>query len=197
MIDVVCNPERQLPETVEPRFEAEDEVRRLVDAARGAAETFAARRRQRRVAMISWIVLGVLFLAPFAGALAFPESTVRLLPATISVYSWAGWDVNIYGLTLRRVETQHLNADGTPVIAIKGEITNISHRQRKIPWLRFGLLDASGKEVYSWHLDSNVRSLQPGETTNFVTRIASPPASASEIQIRFARLEEIGSTVAP
>ena len=196
-IEVSYEPVRNLPEVAEPRFEADAEIRRLVDATRGAEEAFAARKRRRRKTIAAWAAFGILVTTPFAGAMAFPEAAVRLFPASMAAFAWAGKDVNIYGLTIRRVETQHLNAEGTPVIAIKGEISNTSGVSRKIPWLRFGLHDPSGKDVYSWQLDTNVRPLEPGESTSFVTRIASPPTAAGEIQIRFARIEEIGSSPIP
>jgi hypothetical protein len=106
-----------------------------------------------------------------------------------------GWaaDVNIYGLEIRKVEMQHLLVEGKRVISIKGEIANISSSPQKIPWLRFGLRDKGQAEVYNWQLDTNARPLNPGESTNFVTRIASPPETAGEVEIRFARADEIGS----
>ncbi|MCB1431435.1 MAG: zinc-ribbon domain-containing protein [Alphaproteobacteria bacterium] len=184
-------------EVVEPRFEADAEIQRLVEATRGAEEAFASKRRQRRKTAVSWSAFVIAITMPFAGALAFPDATVRVLPAAMAAYDWAGWDINVYGLNIRKVETQHLNADGTPVIAIKGEIANTTASVRKIPWLRFSLQDAAGAEVYSWQLDTNARPLQPGESTSFVTRIASPPAEAGEVKIRFARIEEIGSSAHP
>lgn len=196
-IEIAHEPVHALTVPSEQRFEPDAEIRRLVDASLGAQEAFSQRRRKRRQAVAAWAAFALALSTPFAGALAFPEATVRLLPATIAAYDWAGWDVNVYGLSIRRVETQHLNADGTPVIAIKGEIANTSSSERKIPWLRFALHNDAGSEVYTWQLDTSTRPLQPGESTTFVTRIASPPADAGQIQIRFARIEEIGSTASP
>ena len=79
------------------------------------------------------------------------------------------------------------------IIAIKGDVVNVSSRNRKIPWLRFGLKDGAKAEVYTWQLDTAARPLNPGESTGFVTRIASPPETAGEVEIRFARAGEIGS----
>jgi predicted Zn finger-like uncharacterized protein len=188
---------KNLPDVAEPRFGADAEIQRLVDASRGAQEAFASRRYRRRKSTAVWMAFAIAVSMPFAGALAFPSTTVRVLPATMAAYAWAGWDVNIYGLDIRRVETQHLNAEGTPVIAIKGEIVNTTSSDRKIPWLRFSLHDAAGTEVYSWQLDTNARPLQPGEGTSFVTRIASPPSGVDEVKIRFAQIEEIGSIAHP
>lgn len=196
-IEVTHEFAKPLPAMIEQRFEPDLEIRRLVDATRDAQEAFAVKRRRRHRIAAAWAGLFFALSSPFAAALALPETAVRLAPATAKAYEWAGWNVNIYGLDIRKVETQHLNADGTTVIAVKGEISNVSSSPRKIPWLRFGLRDDSGAEVYSWQLDTNARPLLPGESTSFVTRIASPPAGTGHLQIRFARIDEIGSTALP
>lgn len=196
-IEISHDHRHNLPDVTEVRYEAETEIRRLVDATREAQEAFATRRKRRKRTIFAWSALVAAMLSPFAAAMAAPEAAVKVVPASISVFKWMGRDINIYGLTIRKVETQHLNADGKRVIAIKGEILNTSATVRKIPWLRFGLKDPSQVEVYSWQLDTNARPLQPGESTNFVTRIASPPEGTEKIEIRFARLEEIGSYPSP
>jgi hypothetical protein len=107
-----------------------------------------------------------------------------------------GIDVNIYGW-LRRVEQRHTIEGGTRVLSIKGEIANVSGRERKIPWMRFALRDGANAEVYRWILDSGARPLRPGESTAFVTRVAAPPETAKNLEIRFAHADEIGSNAAP
>lgn len=187
----------QLPAIIENSFEPDFEIRRLVDATRNAEEAFAVRRKRRRVMATAWLGLAMVSASPAVYALTFPASVVKAAPAAITFYNWLGRDVNIYGLEIRKVEMQHLLVEGKRVISIKGEIANISSSPRKIPWLRFGLKDAANAEVYDWQLDTNARPLNPGESTNFVTRIASPPETAGEVEIRFARAKEIGSNAVP
>ncbi len=197
-VEVIRDVSPQLPALVEaPLAEPEHEIRRLVDASRDAQEAFQARRTRRRKMVAAWAGLALVATSPAAFALAFPETTVNIAPASIALYDWMGRPVNVYGLDIRKVETQHLLVDGQRIIAVKGEISNMSGSQRKIPWLRFGLRDDKGAEVYTWQLDTNARPLNPGESTNFVTRVASPPETAGKIEIRFARIEEIGSNTAP
>ena len=72
------------------------------------------------------------------------------------------------------------------VFALRGEVVNVGKEGGKAPPLRFILRDASKREVYAWTLDSTTsRELRPDGATKFVTRIASPPESADELQIRF------------
>lgn len=196
-VEVTAKPMVQLPAVVETGFEPDCEVRRLVDATREAQAAFAAKRRRRQALAAAWFGLAALAATPAVAALAFPETVVRAAPAAIAFYDWMGREVNIYGLAIRNVQIEHLLIDGKRVIAVKGEIANVTGSVRKIPWLRFGLKNGAAAEVYSWQLDTSSRPLNPGESTNFVTRIASPPDGAQNLEIRFARAEEIGSSAAP
>ncbi|MBC8038784.1 MAG: zinc-ribbon domain-containing protein [Rhizobiales bacterium] len=175
-------------------YEPDAEIRRLVEASREARDSFAVKRAKRRRRLAAWGAFAAAMTTPLVMAMAFPEVVVRTAPAAITAYEALGQDINIYGIDLRRIEMQHMMVDGTRVLAVKGEIANISGRERKIPWLRFGLSDDANGEVYKWTLDSGARPLRPGEVTNFVTRVASPPPTAKNLQIRFAHADEIGST---
>jgi predicted Zn finger-like uncharacterized protein len=184
---------RQLAVAGAQPVETDHEVRRLVEASRDAQDQFAARRRQRRKRMAAWSALVAAACLPLIVAGLAPEVTVRYVPAAIVGYSAVGWDANVYGLDFRRVEAQHLIVNGARVLAVKGDIANISGHGRKIPSIRFALRDGASQEVYNWTLDSGARPLKPGEVTGFVTRVASPPETAKDLEIRFAHADEIGS----
>lgn len=185
-----------IPATVIPMeglSEEEREVERLAELAREARAEFAAARRRRRKKQIGWATLVLAALSPLGLAFAMPETTVKIAPATIRMFDSVGMPVNIYGLELRRVDRQHMMVDGVRVIAIKGDILNVSGSERKVPSLRFTLRDKASNPVYAWTLDSTIRPLRPGESSSFVTRVAAPPEAASDIEIRFAHVDEIGS----
>jgi hypothetical protein len=192
-IEIVDISPRNLPTVIEHGFEPDSEVKRLVEASKRAKEVFASKKRQRLKRLRGWAILAACVLAPLSAAASFPGIVVNIAPITIRAYDAIGYSVNIYGLEVRRIEQQHAIVDGTRVLTIKGEITNISNSSQKLPWLRFGLSDGQKQEVYSWTLDTGARPLRAGETTNFVTRVASPPETAKNVQIRFAHANEIGS----
>jgi predicted Zn finger-like uncharacterized protein len=173
------------------------EIGRLIEATKAAQEEFARIRAKKRAKLRGWAILAACMLAPVAAAAAFPEPIVKVAPYAAKLYAKVGFKVNVYGLEFRKIEEQHLIVDGTRVIAIKGEIVNISSKDRKIPAIRFSLRDAAMKEVYAWTVDSATRPLRPGEITSFSTRVASPPQSAKDLEIRFARRSEIVSNTAP
>lgn len=182
---------------IDIRPDEDREIRRLTEAARLAREDFVAARHRRRRQLCGWGAFAVAAVTPFIAAFSMPEATVRLFPLSMRAFDQAGIGVNIYGLEVRRVEQQHMVVDGTRVIAIKGEIVNVSAKDRKVPSLRFTLQDAGAAEVYAWTLDSGIRPLRPGEMTTFTTRVASPPETAENVQIRFAHADEIGVNPGP
>jgi hypothetical protein len=169
------------------------DVMRLAEAAHQAQSAFKEKRRRRMKRLRGWAILAACAAAPVAAAAAFPATVVSLAPAAIRAYDYIGIPVNIYGLEVRRVEQQHVIVNGQRVLTIRGEIVNITGNSRKIPWLRFGLLDGARQDIYHWTLDTGAKPLKAGEATSFITRVASPPQPARNLQIRFAHAEEIGS----
>jgi hypothetical protein len=185
-----------VPATIMPMegLSAEErEVERLAELAREARAEFAEARRARRKKQLGWATLVLAALSPIGLAFAMPETTVKLAPSTIRLFDKVGLPVNVYGLELSRIDRQHMMVDGVRVIAIKGDIINISGSERKVPSLRFTLRDKANRPVYAWTLDSTIRPLRPGESSGFVTRVASPPEAAVDVEIRFAHADEIGS----
>ena len=188
---------RSVPAVIDHAYEPDHDVRRIMEAAREAREGFVMKRREKFRRLRGWGVFAASLAVPIVLAGLFPEAVVRAAPSAINVYSALGFSVNVYGLDLRRIEIQHLIDGGTRVLAVRGEIANVSGGERKIPWLRFGLDDGGGTELYRWTLDSGARPLRPGEITTFVTRVASPPETAKNLQIRFAHADEIGLNATP
>jgi hypothetical protein len=177
-------------------IDPELEVARLTRAAlaRNEAAQAQAQRRKREVRALSVVAAAALIL--LTGLFALPDRIVALVPAMVNFYAHFGMEVNVRGLAFRDVKPQMLEADGTRVFAVRGQIENISGSERRIPAIRFALL-AEGEEVYSWQLPATSRKLKPGESTGFLTRLAAPPEKAGELEIRFAHEGEIGSNDGP
>lgn len=192
-IEIEDIPSRSAPRIIDHDDSPELEARRLRQIAREAGRRFHDGQSRRKRSLRNWAAYAVFFLAPIVAAALFPEAVVSAAPVTIKAYERLGYDINIYGLELRRVERQHAIVNGTRVLSIKGDILNVAGDVRKLPWLRFALEDDTGKELYAWTLDTAARPLRPGEITGFTTRVAAPPEGAHNLKIRFAKSDEIGS----
>ncbi len=175
--------------------DTEYEAVRIAKAVKQAEQKRLAALARRRAKLRGWMTLAACIAAPFAFAAAFPETVVRALPGSIIIYDKAGIDVNIPGFKIANVTHQYLMAGGTRVLAIRGDIINVSGTEKPVPSLRFALRDTSRKEVYNWTLNSVARrSLKPGLSTSFLTRVAEPPKLADDFQIRFALKGEVAKT---
>jgi len=176
---------------------AERDIRRLAKAARAADAKLAAAQRKRRQDIKGWSLLALCTMVPLAAAALMPDATMRLFPPSARLYAMAGAQINLRGLEFRNVGQQHRTIDGVRVLAIQGEIVNRSGRSRKIPTLVFHLKDERQQQVYAWELNSTTRPIEPGEASSFVTRIASPPENAREVEIGFASHRLSGSNAGP
>ena len=100
-IEISRETSSSLPALIESGFEHDSEIRRLVDATREAQESFAIRRKRRRMMTAAWFGLAMFASTPAVYALTFPEQVVKAAPATARLYEWMGQKVNIYGLEIQ------------------------------------------------------------------------------------------------
>jgi hypothetical protein len=176
----------------------EDDALAIARAARQAAERCAAERRRRRAELRGWSILALVIAVPLALLMLFPDQLASLLPGATRLYLAVGLDAGIAKFTIRGVEQSHELAEGTRVLAIRGEVVNSAGSEHRVPDLKFRLKDGAGREVYAWTLKGvTTRALKPGEATGFTTRLASPPLTAREIEIGFAEANEIALNPRP
>jgi hypothetical protein len=96
--------------------------------------------------------------------------------------------VNASGIDFRKVEYRRENEDGQVVLAVSGEIVNAGSRQLPVPQtVLVTLSDTSNHELYHWTFKPGAAVLAPGQSVPFVTRLASPPAAARHLEVRFAK----------
>jgi hypothetical protein len=120
---------------------------------------------------------------------------VRKLPQTASFYELAGLPVNLRGLAFRGITTSTVRDDGTPVLVVEGNIVNDTHKALRVPQLRFALRDAAAQEVYSWTASADRTSLPPGQAMTFRARLASPPAGARDVVLRFVNRRDVVASI--
>jgi predicted Zn finger-like uncharacterized protein len=177
--------------------DTEYEAARIAKAVHQAEQNRLAEQKKRRAKIRGWALLAACIFVPVTAAAAFPAAVVKILPGAIRVYEKVGVKVNVRGFEFVNITHQYVEVNSTRVLAVRGRIINVSGSKKKIPPVRFTLTDNSGKAVYGWTLAGiSRRPLAPGEATSFLTRIATPPKTADDIQIRFAQSGEIGSNVA-
>ncbi|MGI9512198.1 MAG: zinc-ribbon domain-containing protein [Anderseniella sp.] len=169
------------------------EARKIARAAQ-IAEHKARTAGQRRSAQIrGWTGLAAGICLVLGAVVAMPERIVQAAPAAAKLYSFAGKQVNVYGLNISSIQQQYMIINDQPVLALRGRIANITDQDRRVPPLRFVLRNADGKQLHTWTLNSVGRGpIGAGVVSSFVTRLAAPPQGVESVEIRFARPGEIG-----
>jgi len=137
-----------------------------------------------------WVGLfAVVLLIAFA-AVKYRQHIASIWPQSAGVYSSLGLPVNVSGLDFRKVDYRRETEDGQVVLAVSGEIVNTSSRQLPVPQtVRVTLSGADKRELYHWTFKPNITVLAPGGSAPFVTRLASPPSAARNLEVGFPKEE--------
>jgi len=137
-----------------------------------------------------WIGLfAVVLLIAFA-AVKYRQHIASIWPQSAGVYNGLGLPVNASGLDFRKLDYRRETEDGQVVLAVSGEIVNTSSRQLPVPQtVRVTLSGADKRELYHWTFKPSVTVLAPGQSAPFLTRLASPPSAARNLEVSFPKEE--------
>lgn len=128
------------------------------------------------------------------GIVIWRQDVVRLMPQTAAFFKTIGLGVNLRGLEFDGVKVSSETVNGSRVIVIEGAITAAAARKPlEIPRLRFIVQDAHGADIYAWNAVLDQAVIQPGGRVPFRSRLASPPADASSILVRFFHRRDLAS----
>jgi len=159
-------------------------------------ESVAARRAHGMRGSLHWplsrLQSAILALALLDTILVgWRGDVVRALPQTASFYSLIGLPVNLRGLVFDNVATVTEQHEGVPILVVEGNVVNTTRKTEDVPRLKFVLRNAAQQEIYSWTSVPVRASLPPGEGVGFRTRLASPPAEARDVVVRFVNRRDL------
>jgi predicted Zn finger-like uncharacterized protein len=160
-------------------------------AARRARPAGTKRRRAGRWPGLPTIIL--VLAGTIAALLNWRVPVVRFVPQTASLFSAVGLPVNLRGLSFDEVKTTVETKDGVTVLVIEGTILNQTRQPLEVPRLRFAVRNAGGYEVYAWTALPTEPVLAPGTRAPFRSRLASPPADAQDIIVRFFNRRDVAA----
>ena len=170
------------------------EPRRDIEAVAARRQARSARRRSGRwpLSHLQTAILALFFVDTLL--VGWRSDFVRALPQTASFYAAMGLPVNLRGLSFDGVTTAAEQHEGVPILLVEGNVVNDAHKTVEVPRLKFIVRNAARQEIYSWTAVSSRTALPPGESVSFRTRLASPPADARDVLVRFvARRDIIGA----
>ncbi len=162
----------------------------------GDGDGFVARRvrmqERRKVKRRSskWTALILVLLGFNVALIGARNEVVRYLPQTASLFAAIGLPVNLRSLSFEDVKITREERDGVPVLSVEGNIVSVAKRPVEVPRLRFAIRNTSGQEIYAWTAAAPRSILEPGEKIEFRSRLASPPAEAADVMVRFVGAQD-------
>lgn len=146
---------------------------------------------RRRTASGPWVAVGVAALAVVAaGFFIFRDGIARAVPATQPIYAALGFEVNVFGIELRRVAYDLAKQDGVTMLTVTGQVANTTSDERPVPMIRVALRGDHANELHVWTFHPGVSSLKAGESYDFHDVLAKPPADFVEMEVRLAEASQ-------
>lgn len=178
-----------LPEPGQAEIDADD-----IESYAARRERMKARRKQSRRSSRWTAIVLVLFSANVA-VVGARDEVVRYLPQTASLFAAIGLPVNLRHLKFENVHIAKETQDGVNVLIVEGVIVSDSKKPVSVPRLRFAARNVTGQDVYTWTALPARSILGPGETLEFRSSLASPPADAADVMVRFFTARDVEAGV--
>ena len=166
---------------------------RLAPGRRGSLRKFAFGSGPARSVGFSPSIAIAAMAALVVALIFWRNDVVRLLPQTAAFFQFAGLGVNLRNLAFEDVRVSTEMVNGNQVFVIEGAITPTARKAVEIPRLRFVVQDARGADIYAWNSVVDQAVVKPGEKVAFKSRLASPPADAHSIVVRFFNRRDLAS----
>ena len=176
-----------LPEDNSAELDADD-----IEGFAARRERMQARRKKSRRSSRWTAILLVLFSLNVA-LIGARDEVVRYLPQTASLFAAIGLPVNLRHLKFENVRISKETQDGVNILIVEGAIVSDANKPVAVPRLRFAARNAAGQEVYTWTALPTRSILGPGEKLDFRSRLASPPADATDVMVRFFNAQDAAS----
>jgi predicted Zn finger-like uncharacterized protein len=140
------------------------------------------------------LIGGGMFLALMAGtayvADAFHEQIVQIFPGTRGVYSMLGYSTSTRELDFANIVWGKEIENGVTVLAIRGQIVNVTDREVAVPKLRVTVNDSEKQKLYQWTTQPEQSKVAAKSKIPLLIRLESPPPEAWSLDIRFAKAGE-------
>lgn len=136
------------------------------------------------------IAVVLVVLIGLAGAIVFLRDVITdIMPAAEGIYSVIGLEDDSLGagLSIKNVKSARESIGGKDVLVVRGEIANVSERERAIPLLELRLLDLEAKLVQSAQATPLKQRLVAGDKIGFKIQLEEPSALAQGLEITFVK----------
>ena len=160
------------------------------------SESFVARRRrlqskrQKSRRTSRWTAIVLVLFAFNVALIGARNEVVHFLPQTASLFAAIGLPVNLRQLDFEDVRITRETENGATILLVDGKVVSKAKKPLEVPRLRFAARNAAGQEIYTWTARPQRSILPPGESMEFHTSLAKPPADANDVMVRFFTAED-------
>jgi predicted Zn finger-like uncharacterized protein len=133
-----------------------------------------------------WVGLAAAVLVIGWSAVSYRQDIATLWPQSSSLYSALGLKVNARGIAFSDVSRRYETEDDQVVLAVSGDIVNVSRRELPVPPVQVTLTGTDARALYHWNFTPDATTLKPGAHVHFLTRLSNPPGAARHLQLQFA-----------
>jgi predicted Zn finger-like uncharacterized protein len=131
-------------------------------------------------------LVALLIIAGAMTAVGERRPIVKAAPATARIYAAIGLPVNLRQMALENVGANLGALDDKKVLMVEGSLINLRNEAAEAPNLRIAVRGADARELYVWTVKAPRNRLGPNEETQFRARLATPPAGAKDVLVKFA-----------
>jgi len=133
-----------------------------------------------------WLGLVAAVLVIGWAAVSYRQEIATIWPQSSSLYSALGLKVNARGIAFSGVSRRYETEDDQVVLAVSGDIVNVSTRELAVPPVQVTLTGQDQRALYHWSFTPEAATLKPGQSVHFLTRLSNPPGAARHLELRFA-----------
>lgn len=138
--------------------------------------------------LLAWLLFFAMVVAIVAGGYRFRQQFVDLWPPAVQLYELFNIDVVPppgYGLRIEVGEQSRSVEEGTPVLVVKGTISNVSDRPRRVVHIQGTMFDAAGRPAQTWEFAPKKELLSAHESIAFETMVKNPTPAATRFELNF------------
>nr|WP_290922107.1 FxLYD domain-containing protein [Hyphomonas sp. 34-62-18] len=143
------------------------------------------REKSRWAALMSWLVIGLIFIALTAAFFFFRNEVVKAWPQSAAAYRLFGLEVNRFGLEFDGVVHTRTFNDTIPIVTVTGRAVNVAKSTIETPGVRVDLKDEGGEIVATRYSYVTPVELAPGAVGQFGVVVEPTPIESYEIELTF------------
>jgi predicted Zn finger-like uncharacterized protein len=148
----------------------------------------AVKRQRRRSPLLGWALAVLVIVAGIWGLVAARGYVMSVWPPAAKLYAMVGLGpAGDLGLSIKFAVSRKDEND-QPVVAVDGQVTNVSLVTRDVPKLHVALHDNDDHELQSVDVEVPDQRLLPGASVPFHATIAQPAKAATTVVVSFPGL---------